>query len=243
MDINIKMDEIVNFYLDQYELPDSQYGRIHGLGVRGYRQVYLHATAAPQTVELEVLGNRTAPLPCDCINKISLGVLNSLGEIAPLTEDVSLGFGNGSSNARTTKTTPPLLVDNESGIFYDPDGNHLTPFIFGQFGSGARSDLGFYRIDWKARQVVLDFNFNYGSVWLEYLPVYSNDGVYDVSPFFLEAILAFIGWNDPRRSPGERGESKGRWFNEFRIGRRSMHPLDLSQVFLQYARTTRQARY
>ena len=44
METNISLDEVINYYLSAWELPDSQYGRISDLGIRGYRQIYMHAT-------------------------------------------------------------------------------------------------------------------------------------------------------------------------------------------------------
>lgn len=244
MSTNIKLDEIVNMYLDAWELPDSQYGRIFTLGVRGFRQIYAHAQAAPISVELEVLANKTSILPCDCLNKIDLGVLNALGEISPLTEDSNLGLGMATSDDRLGQPTDTrLTLDNESDIYYNADGNYLTPFVFGQFGSGARSDLGFFRMDYDARLIVYDFAFSYPSVWLEYLPMFTDNGEYNVNPFFVEAIIAFIEWNDKRRSPSDRNTARQTYYNEIRIGKRSMKPFDVGQVYNSYNRSTRQARY
>lgn len=238
----IEMDEIVNFYLDAEESPDSLYGRIHGLGVRAYRQIHMHAQGEPLSVELEVLANKTAILPCDCLNKIGVGILNNHGEISPLTEDNNLGLGNSSSINRVDKGVSGLLVDNTSAIFYNPNGTNVGTMLTGQYGSGARSDLGFFRIDWDQRLIIFDFNFPYTSVWLEYLPVFSNDGTYIVNPFFVEAVLSFIEWKDKRRNANDRNAAKREFGNQIRIGRRSMKPFDPGQVFNQYYRTNRLSR-
>ena len=240
---DIKLDEVVNFYLDSWELPDGQYRRIHSLAVRAYRQIYMHATAEAQTVELEVLANRTSVIPCDCLNKISIGVMNGSGGISGLTEDTNIGFGNNGTASRIGQHTERLTVDSDSEVFYDQNGNFLTPYVFAQMGVGAQSDIGFYNIDWKSRLVTYSFNFPYTSVWLEYLPVFTDNGEYTVNPFFVEAILAFIGWQDKRRSVQDRNMSKQEYYNEIRIGKRSLKPFDPSQAFSAYARSARIARY
>ncbi len=242
MDNGIKLDEIVNFYLDQWELPDGQYRRIHSLGVRAYRQIYMHATASPVPVEIEVLPNKTANLPCDYLNKITLGVMNSNGEISSLTEDELLGLGNQTSIGRLDQKTQQVTVDDDNYIFYNENGNLLPPFAFMELGVGARSDLGFYRIDLETRTIIFDFMFPYTTVWLEYMPIYTDNGEYTVNHFFVEAIISFIGWKDQRRSFNDRRDAERTWWNELRVGKRSMKPFDPSQAFAQYYRTTRPGR-
>jgi hypothetical protein len=237
------LDEIVNFYLDAWELPDGQYRRIHSLAVRGYREIYKHASGEPQCIELEVLANKTTELPCDCLNKISVGVLNAKGEIATLTEDESLGLGGATSPNRLSEPTQKTQIDDNSEIFYNVNGNYLGNYLYAQMGVGARSDLGFFKIDWKQRLIIYDFQFPYANVWLTYLPVYSNDGKYVVNPFFSECLINFIGWQDKRRTAQDRRDCRFEYFNELRIGKRSMKAFDPTQAQNQSARTTRIARW
>ena len=203
----------------------------------------MHATATPIEIPIEVLANKTSLLPCDCLSKIRIGVLNGQGEVSPLTEDGSIGFAGNSSPSRTSQQSVPILLNNDANIYYDPNGNYVAPFIFGQFGSGAKSDLGFYNIDWGSRIITYDFNFPYSEVYIKYMPVFSNNGEYPVNPFFLEAIMAFIEWNDKRRSTVDRNSAEKRYYNEFRVGKRSIVSFDLEQAILQYNRTTRIARF
>ena len=130
METNISLDEVINYYLSAWELPDSQYGRISDLGIRGYRQIYMHATATPIEIPIEVLANKTSLLPCDCLSKIRIGVLNGQGEVSPLTEDGSIGFAGNSSPSRTSQQSVPILLNNDANIYYDPNGNYVAPFIF-----------------------------------------------------------------------------------------------------------------
>jgi hypothetical protein len=241
MENEVTLDEIVNFYLDEWELPDAQYRRIHSLAVRGYREIYKHASGTAIDVEIEVLANKTAQLPCDCLNKISVGILNAQGEIAPLTEEnlISTNSSVNRLSAQTTRTE----VDNNSEIFYNVDGNYMGNYMYAQMGVGAQSDLGFYTIDWAQRLIVLGFHFAYTSIWLKYLPVYSDNGKYPVNPFFSECLINFIGWKDKRRSPSDRATCRVEYYNELRIGKRSMKPFDAGQAYNSYNRSTREARY
>lgn len=243
MDNEQTLDELVNMYLEEWELPDSQYGRIFSLGIRGFREIYKHASGEAQCVELDVMANKTVAIPCDCLNKIEVGVLNGKGEIAALTEDDSLGLGGASSPSRLSEPTQRTQVNDNDEIFYNVDGNYLGNYLYAQMGVGAQSDLGFFKMDWKQRLIVFDFQFPYASVWLTYLPVYSNDGDYIVNPFFSECLINFIGWKDKRRSPGDRKDCRFDYFNELRIGKRSMKPFSPPQAQNSYNRTTRQARY
>lgn len=239
----LTLDNIIADYMSQWDVPESRQRTIEAIAVRGYKQFYMHVSGEPQTVQLEILSNKTAVLPCDCQNYNVIGILNPMGEIASFTEDQNLGLVNESFNDRDTTFTETLALQPDNNIFYNADGARLTPFIYQQFGTGARSDLAFFRVDWKTETVVFNYNMPYDEVYIEYLPIPKDDGEYVVNHYFQEGIISFIGWKDTRRSQTDRAEEKGNFWNELRIGKRSIAPSIAQQSTLQFARTTRLARF
>lgn len=64
----VYLDEVVNEYLSQYRLPDSDYGRIASLGIRGRKELHLYATGNLRTEKLTMLANKTVKVPCEILN-------------------------------------------------------------------------------------------------------------------------------------------------------------------------------
>lgn len=236
------LDELVNMYLDQEEAPDSLHRRITTLGIRALRHIYKHATGANLTVELAVLPNKTAMFPCDCLNALEVSVMGNNGNLSPLTEDRSLSSGDLASAGRTEVERQVPDTNINSDLYFSNNGG-IYPFLYTQMGVGARSDLGFYKFDLDSRLIIFDFRFSFETVWLEYVPMMSFDGKYYVNPFFEEAVISFIGWKDKRNSISDRNQEKINFDNEMRIGRRSLNPLKAGQIYNQYSRTTRLARF
>lgn len=238
----LTLDEIVNNFLDSAEMPDAQYRRIFSIAIRGYRQMHFHASGQPQSVELEVLANKTSVLPQDYLQKINIGVFNQRGELSPLTEDTLLGLRKDTEVDRLEQRNFELLVDPQndnwinSGLFYNNWG------MWRQYGVGSQSDLGFYRIDPQNQVVVYNFHFRYPTVQLEYLPIVSEDNQYVVNPFFQEALISFIRWQnaiDSRRfNIGEREQYKTDYYNNLRVAKRAIKPFDPYEPINQYNRTT-----
>lgn len=100
----IYLDEVVNQYLSQYRLPDSAYGRITQLAIRGRKELHLHSCGKPTTVTLEVQADKTVKIPCDSLNLISVGYRNTDGKLIHLEENDDLTLQN------------TYRVDHENGL-------------------------------------------------------------------------------------------------------------------------------
>ena len=90
----IYLDEVINQYLSQYRLPDSAYGRIAQLAIRGRKELHLHSCGKPVTVDLEIQADKTAKIPCDSLNLISVGYRNNDGKLIILEENDNLNIPN-----------------------------------------------------------------------------------------------------------------------------------------------------
>lgn len=202
----IKLDEVVNFYLDAWELPDSQYRRVSGFGIRALRIIHEHATAAIITEEIDVERSRTSSYPKGCLNILSVRVGSPDGK--PLLQDDQLGFREEDCGCNR---------DHVAGCSYHENRHR-------------------YRLDRAQRTLVFHSSFALKSVFVEYIPLLKNDGEYVVDSSFVEAILAFMGWQDKRRTASDRAKSEDEWWNWLRIGRRAKQPIIIEQIFEDYKR-------
>lgn len=236
--LGISLDEITNFYLDQHQLPQSKFDRISRLAIRGYRLFYRDSTGCPKTVTLSVQANNTSVLPVDAMNKISVGVLNARGEIASLTYDPLLALTDVESSTRLEQQVDPnLIITNQAIILSYPEtlGGLQASYGYGQFGIGSQPVLGFYNIDWQQRTIVYNFGFMQTEVIFSYLGLYDNNGEYYIHPFFQEALIAFIEWQDlkgnPKSTLGEKAQAKRDYDIQYNNARKSMTPFDPSDMY------------
>lgn len=229
----IYLDEVINNYISENDYPDSAYERLQSIAIRSYRLLHLHATGKPLTEEMEVLANKTSHLPCNFQSKIAIGVLSDKGEIVSLTEEPNLGLITDGS--RLTNETQDVSGDRYS------DG-YNTSIFSKNLGSGSRSDLGFYRIDYENRMVIYSPDLPYDSIFIEYLPIAGTDcDNYIVHPLFQEAVIAFMGWKDKKKSLADRSASQAEFWNWLRNGKRGMKPFDPHDVFNSFRKMASQA--
>ncbi len=243
----ITLDEIVQGYLDQHNRPDAQYRRIYNIAIRGFRLFYRDSTGYPSTAELTVLANGTAVLPVNALNKISVGILNNRGEIASLTYDPLLSLYDSTNPERTDQPVTDTLITNQQFVVgFQTLGNGTVPLWgYGQYGIGAQPNLGFYNIDWENRVMIFNFGFAQPTVIFEYLGLPYENGTYLLHPFFQEALIAYIAWQDKLGNKtigvGEKRDSERIYNNEYRNARRSLSPFDPSDIYNQFRQSMRLA--
>lgn len=244
-DATLTLDEITNWYLDSHQLPQSQFDRISRLAIRGYRLFYRDSTGFPMTVTLTVQANGTAVLPVNALNKISVGVLNNRGEIASLTYDPLLSSFDAEASTRESQTTIETLITNEEYLIaaQELQGGLVPLYGYGQYGVGGTGTIGFYNIDWQQRVMIFNFGFCPSTVEFVYLGLPCEDGCYLIHPFFQEALLAWMNWQDilPKRNVGvSEKQLAERNFNvQYDNARKSMAPFDPSDVYNLYRRNMR----
>lgn len=202
----IDLDQVVNFYLDAWNLPDQQYRRISGIALRGLRFIHAHATANPVVVEVDVLPNGTADFPGGCLNIIRVSRDPSGRE--PMMEDPQLGLRD---------------VDCDCHGGHDPS-------------CGYYKYRDSYRLERQSRRVYLDHSMIGGSVYIEYIPLLQDNGKYIVDPLFVECLIEWCGWQDKTRNVGERKEARVEFFNHLRIGKRSNKPLVYAEIIRRFKR-------
>lgn len=243
--LGVSLDEVINFYLDMFNLPQSQYDRISRLAIRGYRLFYRDSTGIPKEVTLPVLANGTSVLPVDAMSKLSVSVLNNRGERASLVYDQLLALTDVESGKREQQPTQEVqLTETELILSYpETQAGLQIGYGYGQFGIGSQPVLGFYNIDWGQRVIVYNFGFCLPEVIFGYLGLYDNNGEYYIHPFYLEALISWMSWQDMIGSRkvgiGEKREAE-RVFNvQYRNARFASSPFDASSIYNQWRQTLR----
>ena len=243
----VTLDETINFYLDQNDLPQSKFDRISRIAIRGYRLFHRDSTGYTQTETLTVLSNGTAVLPVNALNKISVGLLNNRGEIASLTYDPLLSMFDATSTEREEQKVDDTLITNEEALisFQQLQGGLVPLLGYGQYGIGGSGTLGFYNIDWEQRVMIFNFGFKWPTVQFVYLGLPCEDGCYLLHPFFQEALISYIKWQDlvgqSRSNLGQIGMAKRDFDIQYQNARKAMSPLDLSDIYNQYRQSQRLA--
>ena len=232
----ITLDEIVNSFLDQHQMPQSKYRRIYNIAIRGLRLIFRDSTGIPKDVTLPVLGNNTSVLPTDAMNNLGVSVLNQRGEKASLVYDPLLSLTDVESSARTSQPTQHVLADDNDLLFSLQDSQNLGYvgyYGFGQYGIGAQPVLGYYNIDWASRVIVYNFGFKQTEVIFSYLGLVDADGEYSIHPFFEEALIAYINWQDAVGNVKKlyREINKRDWDIAYLNARKSMQTFNPSDIY------------
>lgn len=241
----ITLDEITEGYALQHRLPESRYLLISQLGIRGLRLFHRDSLGFPQTQTLNVLGNGTAVLPVNALNKIAVGILNNRGELASLTYDPLLSLFDAENSQRKNQATEQTEISNpEYVVGFQEIQAGLVPLPgYGQYGVGSSGTIGFYNIDWQNRVMVFNFGFRQPTVEFVYLGLPCEEGNYLVHPFFQEALIAYITWQDsignPKASRGEREMNKRDFDIQYQNARRAMAPFDPSDIYNAYRASIR----
>lgn len=239
----ISLDEIVEGYLSQHMLPSAQYRRIYQIAIRGFRLFMRDSLAVPITTTLDVLANNTAVLPVGAMNSISVGVLNQRGEFASLTYDPTLSTGQSTNPNRLEQQTYHELVNPNDIIFNLQDTLNVGYGYggFGQYGIGSTGVIGFYNIDWQNRVMVFNFHrFCPNQIVFQYLGLPCEDGNYYIHPFFQEALIAYIAWQDSASGSGSkvalalRVSNKRDFDMQYNNARKAMTPFNPSDQYNVY---------
>jgi len=223
----LTLDNIVSSYLSANERPQSEYRRLYDIALRGFKFMQLHKTGLPETVELDVLANKTATLPADVLTVIEIGWQDDTGHIVPLTQNSSMTMLNSTSTTRLSQAQIPNPATTTT--------TNLVPVV------GDRIQLGYsYKIDYDNSRIVLDYDFPESTIVVKYLPMFSEQSEdYVVSEFFEEALIAFLYWQDSKRAKNtnaDREQNRRDFYNEFRIASQAIQPFSLRELYETYKR-------
>lgn len=196
---------IVAYVLDEEDKSFADADKCWLLGLRGLTHMNYDVTGQVKTVRLPVQPNQTVLYPADCLSISKSGILNDNGEM------VTLKINNALTRFRDNN---PNRLDNISGdINNSIDSNAVVPIFSNFYYDGDCYDLygvgngmityGDCRFDDVNRVVILNPDFRFDSIMLEYLSSPVKDDDYQVPTNLQEAVIMFIRWKLKRASAQE----------------------------------------
>jgi len=192
----IPLKTVVSYFLDQYKKSNDDFDRSWIMAFRGLVDLGLDISWEPKTVRIPKNANQTVTLPSDYIGWSKIGVLNNVGEVSTLRVNNALTLYRDTNPNRLSQITP----DVQSGLplilgfpfFFNYYDNGLYYNLFGV--GGGLIQYGSCRVDEKNKVIVLEPDFLYDSIILEYISSPQMDGDYCVEIQLQEAVIAFIEW-------------------------------------------------
>src|SRR6185503_14932189 len=245
----ITLDSCINDYITESEQSNHKYYKHFHLAFRGMEQLGIDFFYQIKSVKLPVLSNKTVPLPPDYQNYQKVGVLNGGGEVISLRYNSKLTTYADLQTERISKTVDNTLFDlyiANTPIFYNYWNGEVFINLYG-IPSGSPT-VGGFKIDDSNGVILLDENFGYDYIILEYIasPVEGQD--YFIPMQFREALIAWLGWKDianlPTTRRGNLGDKRDRrhdFFNERRLANARYRPLYLEQAYELNLEMTRMA--
>lgn len=226
------LDAIIREHL--LDIGDSQlnkYAVTMQRAVAGLRELNMDVSGTPTVVELEINSDLdTVNLPVDYIQYVRIGLCGADGNFH------SLGLNGSMCLPRTfDKCSNPTETLNSNafagGFIGSMDGyadnfrnGELTGRFFG-LGGGFNAN-GYYRIDKERGTINLSaLPAGTTSIVLEYLSSLRRiDGKFQVHPFIIEALKAWIWWKsiyyNPNRSLAEKDMAQRNYYTAKRWARR-----------------------
>lgn len=240
----IQIDQVVNSYLDRSEQGMNKYYKCWQLAFRGMQEMGIDFFYTVKSVKIPVNANFTVDLPGDYVNYTKVGVLNAIGEIIVLSYNDTITTYADTFTNRVQDTDDFTL---SLGLINNPatptfmnywDGYNVFP-IFG-LPSGAPF-VGNFKIDNEQGLIVLDQNFIYPYVILEYVASPQEGGDYRIPIQVFEALVAYIGWQDIAYMPntrkgsiGDKDMRKRMYYNERRHALARLKPVRIEEAYQQW---------
>lgn len=201
----VPLKTIVSYTLDEEDQSIGTFDKYWIFAFRGLVDLLFDVTAEPITVRLPILGNKTVPFPDDYISWNKIGVLNNNGEVSTLKINNALTKYKDSNPNRIQKLTPditdtyPLLINNPYYLNYYYNGIYQPLFGVG----GGLVQYGECTVDEENNLIVLNPEFRYDHIILEYISSPEKNSDYTVPLYTQEALIAWIKWKAKRGSRQE----------------------------------------
>lgn len=197
-DINeyVPLKTIVSYTLDETDQSIGSFDRGWILAFRALVDIFLTISGEPISVRLPVSANKTVPFPADKISWSKIGVLNDNGEVCTIKINNALTTYKDNNPNRLSRLTSdvqnalPLLINNPFFINFFYNGTYQPLFGVG----GGLIQYGSCTVYEKNNIIVLDPDFQYTHIILEYISSPEKNGDYTIPITCQEAVIAFIKW-------------------------------------------------
>lgn len=234
----IKLDECINDYLSESEQGDHKYFKLWHLAFRALTELGLDFFHQIRSVKLPVQANKTVALPSDYLQYNKAGIFNERGEVVPLSYNNKLSHHSGTHPERLDKIAPDLssFYDAGSPVFYNYwTGGGVTNLYGVPSGS---PQVGQLKIDHQSGIILLNPDYAYDHLILEYTASPKEGGDYDLPVQFREAVIAYLRWKDiisvPAKTHVQNSNVQMRrrdFYNERRLAIARYKPLHLEEAY------------
>lgn len=198
----VELDSILKDYINEAQLSNNAYFRLWHILYRGFEDLGLDAFYQVRSVKLPVNANLTVTLPADYINWSKVGVLNSVGQIIPLNYNELLTTYADLSPDRLEKTQDLTLgTFSYNYTWYNYWNGYGYINIYG-VPSGSPF-VGSFKVDIVNGVILLNENYTYDYVMLEYIASPVPGGDYYVPMQFREALVSWLRWKDVQSLPSK----------------------------------------
>jgi hypothetical protein len=244
----ISIDSIVNDYILESEQSQHKYYKCWQLAFRGMDNMGLDFFYKIKAVKLPRNDNYTVTLPADFLNWTKVGVLNDRGEVIPLYYNNKLTTYADISPDRLSKTQDDTLLSWDSwgtnvwGNYWT--GNGYTTLYGVPSGSPF---VGSFKIDLDNGVILLNEDFNYDYIILEYVSSPLEGQEYYIPVQFREALIAWLWWKDKRATNVAKGQIgitrdlKSTFYNERRNAIAQWKPTRIQEAYQASQEQTRLA--
>lgn len=235
----IELDECINAYLSESEQSIHKFFKIWHLAFRVMTELGIDFFYQIKSVKLPINSNLTVNLPPDFLKWSKVGVLNDRGEIIPLKYNDKLTTYAQFSMNRVQKTQDNTLFNLfqfNNPIWYNFWNGNTFSTLYGM-PSGAPF-VGGFKIDNNTGVLLLDENFQYEYLMLEYVSSPQEGEIYYVPIQFKEAIIAGLAWLDIRSLPssrkgnlGDKRDRRHEFYNQRRLAWARYRPFNLLEAY------------
>jgi hypothetical protein len=243
----IPIDECINSYIDESEQSIHKFYKLWQLCFRLMTDLGIDFFYQIKSVKLPINPNFTVNLPSDFLKWSKVGVLNDVGEVITLKYNDKLTTYAEFSPDRLQKTQDNTLFNwywYNTPIWYNFwTGNSFTT-LYGM-PSGAPF-VGNFKIDNNAGVILLNENFSYQYIILEYVASPQDGQQYYIPIQFKEAMIAGLAWLDIRSVPssrrgnlGDKRDRRHEFYNQRRLAWARYRPLNIMEAYEWWLSTQR----
>jgi hypothetical protein len=235
----VSLDQCITAYLDESQQGDYKYYKLWNLAMRAMQELGLDYFYQIKSVKLPVMANKTVTLPNDYLQWSKIGVLNDQGEIIPLVYNEKFTTYAQQNNNRIGLTTDDTLYNLyfwSSFIFYNYWNGDTFMNLYG-IPSGAPF-VGEFKIDNNSGLILLNENFYYSYLMVEYLAAPNQNETYRIPVQFQEAMISYLRWKDIISQPAtshiglaDKAQRRHEYYNERRLGWARYRPFDMEQAY------------
>jgi hypothetical protein len=232
----ITLESVVYDFINEANLTDAAFFRLWNIAIRGLEAIGMDISNEPKTRKLKVLPNKTVELPGDYLEWVKVGVLNANGEVATLKRNSNLTKYAAIDNDRLSVNVNASIESHERDFLFR--NYYWEDQYVNLLGvSSGTEEFGQFDVDSVNGVILLNNNYAYDYVILEYLCSPTANGDYLVEVQLREAIISWLRWKDIQSMPAGRRKNLGEvqmrmkdFYNERRLARMRLNPLRIFEA-------------